>query len=222
MKIEPKDNMTLQSEEFMAVRDLATAYKNLPPVVDDDYPMLRDGYEGSMHRLVEALYANGRLARYFRKPVEAPSTGGVSVLPAVVPKFSPGVWVSFRVDNSKQERLGKIARVQVRWAEGEEPTAFYYMRSRISRVPETHVVGVSTLEPKCVEGDWIAFRAFHHVPVIGQVIGSFVDKGDTGQPVIMHDVRQYVDNKPGNLFSIHEGAVINVLGNAKDEDNGED
>lgn len=62
-RVEPKDRMQSQKDEFDAVADLAKQYRRIEmtPIVDDDYPEVRNGYEGAMNRLLRAIKANGRV-----------------------------------------------------------------------------------------------------------------------------------------------------------------
>lgn len=53
--------LKLQSDEFDAVSELARAYNNLPPVVDDDYPEMRHYYESAMRTLIDRIRKNGRI-----------------------------------------------------------------------------------------------------------------------------------------------------------------
>ena len=53
--------MKPQKDEFDAVAKLASAYRNLPAIVDDDYPEARYYYEGAMRTLIEAIKVNGRI-----------------------------------------------------------------------------------------------------------------------------------------------------------------
>lgn len=57
-----RNRIAAQSREFDAVRVLAAHYRSIEmtPVVDDDYPEVRFGYEQAMRRLIEAMAANGR------------------------------------------------------------------------------------------------------------------------------------------------------------------
>ncbi len=55
--------LQIQSKEFAALVNLYKAYKNLPAVVDDDYPEMRHRYEQEMRNFIEAIEANGRLLR---------------------------------------------------------------------------------------------------------------------------------------------------------------
>lgn len=58
-----QDKMKLQSNEFDAVLRLRDQYRRieLTPVVDDDYPEVRYGYESAIKELIEAMIANGRI-----------------------------------------------------------------------------------------------------------------------------------------------------------------
>jgi hypothetical protein len=55
--------MKAQTDEFDAVAELAKQYRRIEmtPVVDDDYPEVRHGYEGAIQRLITALRNNGRI-----------------------------------------------------------------------------------------------------------------------------------------------------------------
>jgi hypothetical protein len=52
----------LQSAEFDALYQLILAYKQLPPVVDDDYPEAREQYEIMLRRFLIACAENGKAA----------------------------------------------------------------------------------------------------------------------------------------------------------------
>lgn len=54
--------MKRQNVEFDAMAYLAKAYQALrvTAVVDDDYPMVRDRYEGAVYRFLQACKDNGR------------------------------------------------------------------------------------------------------------------------------------------------------------------
>jgi hypothetical protein len=52
--------MKPQSDEFDALNALVKAYRNLPAVVDDDYPACRHVYEGAVRTFLAACKANGR------------------------------------------------------------------------------------------------------------------------------------------------------------------
>jgi hypothetical protein len=54
------DRMKTQREEFDAAERLGIALKNLPPIVDDDYPLMRGRYESAMMDLLRAVHKNGR------------------------------------------------------------------------------------------------------------------------------------------------------------------
>lgn len=56
-----KDRMQLQTDEFDTLARLIQRYKNLPPVVDDDYPEARHYYDSALRDFLEACAANGRL-----------------------------------------------------------------------------------------------------------------------------------------------------------------
>lgn len=49
-----------QANEFDAMARLAKAYKNLPAIVDDDYPECRHKYESAVKDFLAACKANGR------------------------------------------------------------------------------------------------------------------------------------------------------------------
>lgn len=67
-KLEPRkshverDPMATQRAEFDAVDDLLTAYNRIQrtPIVDDDYPEVRHGYETALYTFIMALISNGR------------------------------------------------------------------------------------------------------------------------------------------------------------------
>lgn len=50
-----------QSREFDAVATLATAFHNLPAIVDDDYPRMRHQYEHAVRELIIRFRENGRI-----------------------------------------------------------------------------------------------------------------------------------------------------------------
>jgi NTP pyrophosphatase (non-canonical NTP hydrolase) len=52
------DRMKAQRDEFNAMAKLASAYKALPAVVDDDYPEMRHAYEGAIRNFIDALKVN--------------------------------------------------------------------------------------------------------------------------------------------------------------------
>ena len=54
--------LDLKQKEFEAANELANAvrYRNLTPVVDDDYPEVRRRYENALAGLLEAMKASGR------------------------------------------------------------------------------------------------------------------------------------------------------------------
>jgi hypothetical protein len=54
------DKIKLQNKEFDALDKLIKTYKNLPAVVDDDYPEMRHYYESAIRAFLEACKANGR------------------------------------------------------------------------------------------------------------------------------------------------------------------
>lgn len=56
-----KDRMQLQTDEFDALNELIKKYRNLPPVVDDDYPEMRHYYESAVQTFLDACVANGRV-----------------------------------------------------------------------------------------------------------------------------------------------------------------
>lgn len=58
-----KDRMQLQVDEFNALDELIKRYKNLPSVVDDDYPEMRHYYEGAAQSFLNACIANGRVVK---------------------------------------------------------------------------------------------------------------------------------------------------------------
>jgi len=55
--------MALQNAEFDTLRELIKQWRRveLTPVVDDDYPEVRHGYESALSTFIDALRANGRL-----------------------------------------------------------------------------------------------------------------------------------------------------------------
>jgi len=57
------NSMELQKAEFDAVAELAKQYRRITmtPIVDDDYPEVRHGYEGAVRGVIEAFKANGRI-----------------------------------------------------------------------------------------------------------------------------------------------------------------
>lgn len=57
-----QERMELQNKEFDAVRRLAAQMRRieLTPIVDDDYPEVRFGYEGAAEDVLSAFIANGR------------------------------------------------------------------------------------------------------------------------------------------------------------------
>lgn len=55
------DSIEKQNKEFDALDHLIKAYRNLPPVVDDDYPEMRHYYESSMNHFISAIRNNGRI-----------------------------------------------------------------------------------------------------------------------------------------------------------------
>lgn len=61
------DSLQAQKAEFDALDELTKALKNLPPVVDDDYPAARHVYEGKLQTFLEAAKANGRLDQWLGK-----------------------------------------------------------------------------------------------------------------------------------------------------------
>jgi NTP pyrophosphatase (non-canonical NTP hydrolase) len=61
-----QDAMDSQKAEFDVLDELIKSYKNLPAIVDDDYPAMRHKYEGAMYRFIEAIKNNRRL----NKPVK--------------------------------------------------------------------------------------------------------------------------------------------------------
>lgn len=56
------DMIANQSKEFDALDALIKAYRNMPPIVDDDYPQMRHYFETRVYEYVEAMIANGRFA----------------------------------------------------------------------------------------------------------------------------------------------------------------
>ncbi len=57
------DRMQLQSNEFNALEDLIKRYKNLPSIVDDDYPEQRHYYESALRSFLEAVGHNNNNVR---------------------------------------------------------------------------------------------------------------------------------------------------------------
>jgi hypothetical protein len=55
--------MELQSREFETLDEVVRALKNLPAVVDDDYPEMRHKYDSALTTFLEACKANGRFER---------------------------------------------------------------------------------------------------------------------------------------------------------------
>lgn len=60
---ELEHRMKTQSREFDAVNELSKAYRNLPAIVDDDYPKMRYYYESAVRTLIDAMKENGRLQK---------------------------------------------------------------------------------------------------------------------------------------------------------------
>lgn len=54
------DIIEKQGKEFDALDALIKAYRNMPPIVDDDYPEMRHYFEGRIYEYIEAMIANGR------------------------------------------------------------------------------------------------------------------------------------------------------------------
>lgn len=54
------EQMKPQKDEFDALDKLIKTYKNLPAIVDDDYPETRHYYEGALKTFLEACKKNGR------------------------------------------------------------------------------------------------------------------------------------------------------------------
>jgi NTP pyrophosphatase (non-canonical NTP hydrolase) len=83
MNEQQKDAIALQNAEFDALTQLAKEWRRLQmtPVVDDDYPEVRHGYESVLQSFVDALTANrpGMLARALRCSPHA----GVQPLPGL-------------------------------------------------------------------------------------------------------------------------------------------
>lgn len=52
--------LELQRAEFDAMSALADAYRGLPPIVDDDYPRMRNRYERALRFALVAFMNNGR------------------------------------------------------------------------------------------------------------------------------------------------------------------
>ncbi len=57
------DGIAKQNVEFDAVDALAKQWRRIQmtPVVDDDYPEVRHGYESAMRTLIDAIRKNGRI-----------------------------------------------------------------------------------------------------------------------------------------------------------------
>jgi NTP pyrophosphatase (non-canonical NTP hydrolase) len=53
--------MKPQSDEFDAAQEFARALRNLPAIVDDDYPEMRHYYERAVQHLIRAFIGNGRM-----------------------------------------------------------------------------------------------------------------------------------------------------------------
>lgn len=66
--LEMLTRLDLQSREFDKLRLLATAFGNLPAVVDDDYPKMRQLYEAALSNFIVALRNNGRLTSFLPLP----------------------------------------------------------------------------------------------------------------------------------------------------------
>lgn len=54
------DRIETQSKEFDAVQNFTRAFRQLPAVVDDDYPERRAAYEVALDRMLESFRVNGR------------------------------------------------------------------------------------------------------------------------------------------------------------------
>jgi hypothetical protein len=54
-----------QAGEFEALRKLISAFRALPPIVDDDYPKMRHYYESAINAFLRAARNNGRLGETF-------------------------------------------------------------------------------------------------------------------------------------------------------------
>lgn len=61
-------HMELQVKEFDALDALVSALRNLPAVVDDDYPQMRHYYDSALREFLRACAANGRLEQIGIKP----------------------------------------------------------------------------------------------------------------------------------------------------------
>lgn len=55
------DRMEAQKNEFDKLSVLAEKFKQLPAVVDDDYPEARHYYESALKDFIDALVSNGRI-----------------------------------------------------------------------------------------------------------------------------------------------------------------
>lgn len=66
------EKIDLQNAEFDAVSDLSEAYRRitLTPIVDDDYPMIRGGYENEVRKTIDAFFRNGRFS--YLPPTKTP------------------------------------------------------------------------------------------------------------------------------------------------------
>jgi hypothetical protein len=62
---EMRDGIALQNAEFDALENLTRQWRRIQmtPVVDDDYPEVRHGYEGALASFLSACKANGRTMR---------------------------------------------------------------------------------------------------------------------------------------------------------------
>ena len=54
------DRIQSQTEEFEALNELIKSYKDLPHIVDDEYPLMRGRYERKLKGFLEACKKNGR------------------------------------------------------------------------------------------------------------------------------------------------------------------
>lgn len=67
--------MQHQREEFDAAAELSKRLRQLPPVVDDDYPEARHNYESALAAFLEAMAKNGRFGRGNRYRLQAVAIG---------------------------------------------------------------------------------------------------------------------------------------------------
>src|SRR6266436_1020272 len=72
------DRMQLQSNEFNVLESLIKAYKNLPAIVDDDYPEMRHYYERELRNFFEAANLNSRSVIPINKYQSIPHISAIS------------------------------------------------------------------------------------------------------------------------------------------------